>query len=87
MGRYQQGKQEPVKALCPVKRMVAADGFVFAGFPGINVPEEHLAAYFNICTQFDIYCQLCLWRFPWAWAANYNVIYKDQLRLTPSKAA
>lgn len=39
--------------------MVAADGFVFAGFPGINVSEEHLAASFNICKQFDIYCQLC----------------------------
>lgn len=39
--------------------MVAADGFVFTGFPDINVSEEHLTAYFNICTQFNIYCQLC----------------------------
>lgn len=48
-----------LKAHCPVKHMVAADGFVFTGFPGINVSEERLAAHFNICTQFDIYCQLC----------------------------
>ena len=59
MGHYQQGKQELLRALCPVKHMVAADGFVFTAFPGINVSEAHLPAYFNICTQSDIYCQLC----------------------------
>lgn len=39
--------------------MLAADGFVFTDFPGINVSEEHSAAYLNTCTQCDIYYQLC----------------------------